>query len=181
MARKAFNVQAFINGVERPTRVLDLCLDRQVRERVDALMASLAALPSSDDEPLAGNPARERIVAELAELQNAPGWTKFTVQSPTHEDKMRYQVTLADRDAGEDVTDRLTAAEATMIARCVIAIDGNDVSLNEDAARLMLKRWPDDLTGELVTAINDMGGQVVTVPFSQRLSAILTTPEPSDS
>lgn len=179
--KQTFDLGGFLRGVERPQRIVTLCTDASARAQIDDLMAQLDALPAVADESLAGDRRREDLTAALKELAEGPGWVDFALCAPTHASKLRYQAVLSDAQKGDDFTDRLISAEATMIVECLMSIDGNAVSLTEEQARQMLDLWPDDLTREIVDAINDLGGALLSIPFSRRLSQTLKTPEPSDS
>lgn len=178
--KQSFDLAGFIRGVERPQRIVTLCTDAVARARIDDLMTQLQALPATDDESLVGDTRRDGITAELEQLAEGPGWVDFAMRAPTHASKLRYQAVLADAEKGVDFTERLIAAEATMVVECLASVDGNAVSLTEEQARQMLDAWPDDLTREIVDAINDLGGSLLSVPFSQRLSQTLKTPMPAE-
>lgn len=171
--KKPFDVAAFIRGVERPTSTIQLCMDATVRERTDTLMAALGAL-KTDDEPLMGDPRRDEILAELRAIsENTELWTSFTLQAPSHASKAAYMVAMAEQ--GDTAQDRILAAEAAMLADCVVRIADQPVTLDEGDAMAMLEGWPDALTQELVEAINDLGATMVTAPLSRRLSETLAT------
>lgn len=179
--KQRFDVNAFIRGVDRPTRALSLCTDPAARTRVDQLMDQISALPKSDDESLAGDPRRDELMAELKTLAEGPGWVEFVVRAPTHTAKVRYQSALSDAEKGDNFTERLIAAEASMVADCLASIDGNPVNLTVEQAHRMLESWPEDLTNEIVDAVNDLGGSLLSVPFSRRLSQTLGTQGPVGS
>lgn len=185
----AFDVEAFIAGVGRPTREVELCTDLEVRARVDALLGELEGLGDDDDESLAGNPRRDAILDELRTIQEDESlWTKFTVQAPTREGRVYSTLNIArgiassDDDSENDglnEADHFAAAsltaEARLIADCLISIGGEKVSLTHAQAEAMQRTWPDDLVQELVDAIRELGSDMTTVPFSQRLSQTLGT------
>lgn len=179
----AFDVEAFITGVGRPTRDVELCTDLEVRERVDDLLAELDALPDDGDESLAGNPRRDAILEDLRTIQEDLSlWTAFTVQAPTREGRVFSTMNIArgvsnqDGDGASEADEFASAtltAEARLISDCVVAIAGEKVSLTHAQAEAMQRTWPDDLVQELVNAIRELGSDMTSVPFSQRLSQTL--------
>lgn len=178
-AKKPFDVSAFIKGVQRPQRVVSLCTDVTIRERVDALMAALAALPQVEDESLAGDHRRDALVADLrAVTDDTTAWTAFTIQAPTHAGRMAFMSALADMDDDTSRGGAVTLAEAALLVNCLTAVDGQPVTLTDDDAMGIIGQWPDELTRELVDAINDLGGVAASVPFSRRVSETLTPPQP---
>lgn len=178
--KKPFDITAFIKGVERPTRTLSLCFDTAVRERIEELTRQLATRPV-DDEPLAGDLVADAARAELKAISDDDSlWTSVVIKAPTSRARTGLQVALADdKNTGQPVQ-RVQDVYASLLVDCVAAIDGNDVHLDVDQAHEILDSWPDELTQEIIEAINDMGTSVASVPLSQRLSAILTTPEPTE-
>lgn len=199
--KQRFDLGTFIAGVERPTRVVQLCTDVAVRERLDSLMREVDALPATEDESLAGDQRRESLVAEIREITDtADVWTAFTVKAPTRTGRVFSTFNLIDsrkddepesvgddsaddagRSEGDSVSDVTLRAEARLIADCLVAIDGNPVTLTFDQAEQMQQSWPFDLVQELVDAIRELGSDINSVPFSRRLSQTLKTPVPSDS
>lgn len=176
-ARTKFDAAAFIAGVGRPTRDVQLCTDMAARTRMDAIMRDLSELPKpGDDEPLAGDGRREKLLDDLRAIQEDDAtWTTFTIQAPTRNGRIASARVLA---ASDDMdADSLLAAEAELIADCLVGIAGEPVIMVPPYVRVMQAQWPDDLVREILDAIRELGGDVTSVPFSRRVSESLATPE----
>lgn len=183
MAKKntaPFDFEAFLSGVKRPEREVQLCVDVAARVEIDSLIGELESLPT-DDESLAGDPRRDEIVARLAELNADESiWTAFVVQAPTRSGRIKSVMTIAASE-DDDRPDAVLDAEAELLADCLVAIGGQRVTLTVEQAGRMQHSMPDDLVQELVNAIREFGSDVGSVPFSQRLSHALETGTSSPS
>lgn len=188
---KSFNVESFIKGVSRPERTVPLCTDTEAKKELNALMDELESMQEVDDEPLSGNPRRDEIINRLKEMNENPSiWTEFVIQAPTRKGRVSSLMTLAnvsnmaeatrgpdiDKDNPQAFSEAALTSEADLIADCLVAIDGNRVELSLDQAKRIQSSWPNDLVQELVQAIQELGSDVNSAPFSQRLSDTLSIP-----
>lgn len=189
---KPFDFARFITGVKRPERVITLCTDPQARIRLDGLIAELDSHQPNPDESLAGDPRRDQIVEQIRALNDDRSiWTEFTVRAPTREGNVFSVMNAADvgdsedSDEGSTKADRTSEAilhaEARLISDCLVAVDGNPVSVTFAQAEQMQREWPADLINDLAGAVRDFGSDVNSIPFSQRLSLILETDTSSQS
>lgn len=159
------------------TKKVNLCTDLEARSRADALQAELATLHPDDDETLAGNPRRSEVLAELRTIvDDAEAWTEFTIRASSRASRVGSVMGLA--EAGEHISaGDVLAAEAALLADCVVAIDGEPVKLSGAEVAEWQQTWPDDMVQELVDAVRELAAGSTSAPFSRRLSESLATPK----
>lgn len=182
--RQPVDISARIRGVKPRPATIELCTDPDFRDAIEQVIAELQTLKQDvGGGTLADGDGREELLAKLAtlneEAEAAGAWMRMVLHAPGHSARVGYMAALASMtDKPDEQRETLVSAEVALLMSSLKEIDGEPTDLSEADARYILTEWDDSITRELIDAISDFAPEAASVPFSRRVSAILTTLKP---